>query len=100
MSPGSQPHSHLDSELLPRTQPLGHRDAELLLPAEFQGVCVLVREELQRHDAHSHQLVLVQLLKALGDDCAYTLSETEKRSERQKAGPAPGGGDVSLRGET
>lgn len=83
-SPGSQPHSHLDRELLPRTQPLGHRDGELLLPAEFQGVCALVREELQRHDAHSHQLVLVQLLKALGDDCAYALSEKEERVNVKK----------------
>lgn len=71
--------SYLDGELLPRTQAVGQGDGEPLLPAELQGVCVLVRKELKRHDAHSHQLVLVQLLKALSDDCTYPLSKMEKQ---------------------
>lgn len=35
----------------------------------------MLGQELKRHDAHAHQLVLVQLLEALGDDCAYALME-------------------------
>lgn len=71
--------SYLDCELLPGTQAVGHDDAELLLPAELQGVCVLLGKELKRHDTHSHQLVLVELLKALGDDRTDALLMTEKR---------------------
>lgn len=58
----------LDSELLPRTQALGQGDGEPLLPAELQRVGVLAGQELERHDAHPNQLVLVQRLEALGDD--------------------------------
>lgn len=64
---------YLDSELLPRTQAFRQADAEPFLPAELQWVSVLPRQELQRHDAHSHQLVLVQLLKAFSDDCTHPL---------------------------
>lgn len=70
--------SYLDGELLPWTQALWQGDGEPLLPGELQGVGILVRKELKRHDAHSHQLVLVQLLKALSDDCTYSLSKTKK----------------------
>lgn len=64
---------YLDSELLPGTQGLWDNDAEPLLPTELQSVCVLTWKKLERHDAHSDQLVLVQLLKALCDDGAYPL---------------------------
>lgn len=65
--------AYLDSELLPRSQALWQDDAELLLPTELQRVGILAGEELERHDAHSYQLVLVQLLKALCDYCTYAL---------------------------
>lgn len=83
------PVSYLHCELLPRTQAVGHRDSELLFPAEAQGIGVLLRQELKRHDAHAHQLVLVQLLEALGDDCAYALMErksprSDKRREKEE----------------
>lgn len=64
---------YLDGELLPRTQLLRNDHAEPLLPAELQGVGVLAREELERHDAHPNQLVLVEFLEALGDDGAHPL---------------------------
>lgn len=70
----AQGRAYLDCELLPRTQAVRLGDGEPLLPAELQRVCAVAGQELERHDAHSHQLVLVQLLKALGDDRAHPLS--------------------------
>lgn len=74
--------AYLDGELLPRTQAVRLGDGELLLPAELQRVRVLAGQELQRHDAHPHQLVLVQLLEALGDDRPHPLSTVEKPVSR------------------
>lgn len=71
--------SYRDGELLPGTQPVGEGDAEFLLPGELQGVCGLVGQELERHDAHPHQLVLVQLLEALGNDGANALLKQRRR---------------------
>lgn len=78
--------SYLDGELLPGTQAVGHDDAKPLLAAELQGVCVLLGKELKRHDTHSHQLVLVELLKALGDDRTDTLLMTEVGERKNLAG--------------
>lgn len=71
--------AYLDSKLLPGTQAVWQGDGEPLLPAELQRVCVLTGQKLERYDAHSHQLVLVELLKALGDDCAYPLFTAKKQ---------------------
>lgn len=79
------PHTlYLDGELLPWTQALWQDDGEPLLPGELQGVGTLIRKELKWHDAHSHQLVLVQLLKALSDDRTYSLSKTKKEVNGKK----------------
>lgn len=75
--------SYLHCELLPRTQAVGHHDSELLFPAQLQRIGVLLGQELKRDDAHAHQLVLVQLLEALGDDCTYALMERKARKSNK-----------------
>lgn len=75
---------YLHCKLLPGTQAFRHRDGELLLPAELQRIGVLLGQELQRHDAHAHQLVLVQLLEALSNDRTYALAESKTRTSRKE----------------
>lgn len=65
--------AYLNGELLPGTQALWQDDAEALLPAELQRVGALAGQELKRHDAHPHQLGLVELLEAFGDDRSHAL---------------------------
>lgn len=76
--------SYLHCKLLPGTQAFRHRDGELLFPAQLQRISVLLGQELKRHDAHAHQLVLVQPLEALGNDRAYALSERKTRTSKKK----------------
>ncbi|TNN79853.1 hypothetical protein EYF80_009890 [Liparis tanakae] len=64
---------HLHCELLPGPRAVGPGDAEPLLAAELQRVGAVAGQKLERHDAHPHQLALVQLLEALGDDRANPL---------------------------
>lgn len=57
--------SDLDSDMLQGLGISRNVDGVSLSPCQLQRVCILSRQELQRNDAHSHQVGAMNPLKRL-----------------------------------
>lgn len=68
---------YLYCELLSGRELLWDIDGESLFSTQLQRVGILSWQELQRSDSHPHQMILMNLLKALCYHCTHPLRHTQ-----------------------